>query len=421
MRKILTASLGALVLALGITGTGLAATPTTTLVDVSTSDDQADAQSYWPSVSEDGRYVAFVSDASNLDPGGSGIYVRDLTLNKTKLAVAGSTDPFDLGQPAISADGRFIAYYAANNVYRYDLTQDKTKLVSEDIHGNPAGGLSASPSISANGRYIAFSSSANNLTHLHPNARRNEFVRDMNTDKVQQVNVSSSGEPGKSDCHHPSISGDGRYVAFESNATNLVKGTRSWNIFVRDVKKQKTTLASPTRDGKNSAGAHNAYMSEDGDYVTFESKSAKLVKGDKNNAWDVFRRDLRAKKTTLVSVTSSGKQGDGDSRFSSLSNHGGFIAFESEATNLVKGDGNHEPDVFFRDLHAGKTVRVNVSTAGNEANAGTFGGESFGTTGTPSISEDGRFIGFDSQATTLVTPDNNLGASDVFLRGPLHG
>jgi WD40 repeat protein len=281
--------------------------------------------------------------------------------------------------------------------------------------------LSAAPSISADGRYVAFSSDAKDLTPLKPKARRNEFVRDMKTGKTKQLNVNSSGKVGNGDCHHPAISGSGRYVAFESNATNLVKGAKGWNIFVRDLKKHKTTLASRSSAGKNANGAsHNPAVSGDGRYVSFDSKASNLVRGDPNKTWDVFRRDLVRKKTVRISVGSSGSQGNGSSRYSAVSNHGGFILFESLATNLVKGDTNNQPDIFFRNEHSGKTVRGNVSSSGRQADRGSFGGTTFGTVGPPSISADGRFAGFDSEATNLIPGDTN-GFEDVFLRGPLHG
>src|SRR5256885_903816 len=122
----------------------------------------------------------------------------------------------------------------------------KTALVSVSSSGTPANGRSGNPSLSGDGRFVAFSSGATNLTPRKPIAGRNEFVRDMKTGKTQQVNVSSAGETGNGYCHHPSISADGRYVAYESKATNLVKGARGYNVYVRDRKRHRTILASPS-------------------------------------------------------------------------------------------------------------------------------------------------------------------------------
>jgi Tol biopolymer transport system component len=406
--RLLLATVGALALALGVTTVGWAASAKTTRISVGSSGEQANNLSLWPSVSADGRYVAFFSAGSNLVPGARlGIFVRDRKTGTTRLAYDGGF------QPSISADGRFVAFSDDANVFVYDLKGGKTRLVSQDPAGQPARGFSASPSTSGDGRYIAFSSDAKKMTAPKPTARRNAFVRDMKTGKVEQVNVSSAGKPGNGDCHHPSISANGRYVAFESNASNLVKGAKGWNIFVHDLKKHNTRLASVSSAGKKAnAASHNPSFSGDGRYVAFESKATNLVKRDTNKSYDIFRRDLVKHETVRVSVSSSGKQANGDSRSASISNHGGFIAFYSRATNLVKGDTNHKVDVFFRNERSGKTVRVSLSSSGKQANGGSHN--------PPSISADGRFVAFASQASNLVPGDTN-DRWDAFLRGPLHG
>ena len=406
--RLLLVTVGSLALALGVIAAGWAASAKTTRISVGSSGEQSNNLSLSPSASADGRYVAFYSAASNLVPGVRlGTFVRDRKTGTTRVVS-------DRGsQPSISADGRFVAFSDDANVFVYGLKGGATRLVSQDPAGKPARGFSASPSTSGDGRYIAFSSDAKKMTTPRPTARRNGFLRDMKTGKVEQVNVSSAGKPGNGDCHHPSISANGRYVAFESKATNLVKGARGWNVFVRDLKKHKTKLASLSSAGKKAnAASHNPSISGDGRYVAFESKATNLVKGDTNKSYDIFRRDLVKHKTVRVSVSSSGKQANGDSRHASISNHGGFIAFYSRATNLVKGDTNHKVDVFFRNERSGKTVRVSLSSSGKQANGGSHN--------PPSISADGRFVAFASQASNLVPGDTN-DRWDVFLRGPLHG
>jgi Tol biopolymer transport system component len=409
------ATVGALAVALCVAPTAFASSAATTLVSVSSSGQQANGDSFWPSISADGRLVAFTSRATNLDPSGQqGVYLRDRQTATTRLATTNA----DAYQPAISANGAFVAFTDNLNIYLDDVTSGVTTLVSEDTDGKPAGGNSLSPTISADGRFIAFSSNSHTLTPLMPTVRRNEFVRDMQTGKTQQVNVSSSGKPGNALCHHPSISADGRYVAFESNATNLVPGTKSkkWNIFVRDLKTQKTAVASLSSGGKSANGpSHNPSISGDGRYVAFESTASNLVKHDTNKTWDIFRRDLKTEKTTRVSVTAAGKQANGLSRYASLSNHGGFVAFESKATNLVKGSAKNLPGVFFRDMRGGKTTRVDVSSSGQVADRALRS-----LFIPPSISADGRYVAFGSPATNLVPGDAN-GHDDVFVRGPLHG
>jgi Tol biopolymer transport system component len=404
----LLAVCGSVALVLGGGPTALAANARTTLTSVSPTGEQVFGSSSFPSVSGDGRFVAFQVDTPV--PNAAGSFVRDRKTATTQL-VSGSGF-----QPSISANGGFLAFSVFDldeNVFVANLRTGETKLVSQDTSGQPAGGFSASPSISADGRFVAFSSDASNLTPRAPRVRRNEFVRDMRTGKTVQVNVSSAGKPGNGLCHHPSISAGGRYVAFESNASNLAPGAKKgrWNIFVRDLRAHKTTLASVSSAGKAANGAsHNPSISGDGRYVAFESKASNLVPGDTNKGWDVFRRDLKEHRTKRVSVSSRGKQGNGDSRFASLSNHGGYIAFVSGASNLVRGDSNHITDVFLRDEHGGKTVRIDVSSTGHQANRPPFA--------PPAVSADGRFVAFSSPASNLVAADSNFN-SDVFIRGPL--
>jgi len=151
-------------------------------------------------------------------------------------------------------------------------------------------------------------------------------------------------------------------------------------------------------------------ISADGRFVAFYSSAANLVASDTNGARDVFVRDRKTGKTTRVSVDSHGAQGNGDSLIPSISADGRFVAFYSDAANLVAGDGNAAGDGFVRDRKAGRTKRVSVASHGTQGNDTSF---------PPSISADGRFVAFTSLANNLVAGDTN-GASDIFARGPLH-
>jgi Tol biopolymer transport system component len=422
--RLLLASVGSLALALAVTTMALAANARTALVSVNSSGEPANAASGNPSLSADGRFVAFVSYATNLDPSGDrGVFVRDRKAGTTRLA-APASGPNRPIQPSISADGRFVAYaepdaYGDGNIHLHDMRSGKTSLVTVGVDGNPAGGRSQNPSLSANGRFVAFSSGATNLTQRKPIAGRNEFVRDMKTGKTQQVNVSSSGRTGNGYCHHPSISADGRYVAYESNATNLVKGAHGYNVYVRDLKQHRTILASVSSSGKRAnRGSHKVSISGDGRYVAFASKASNLVKQDTNKSVDIFRRDLVKHKTVRVSVNSSGKQSNGNSGFPVISNHGGFIAFVSSARNLVsRGDGKLH--VFFRDERRGKTVQADVSFSGHSANTGVGALIPFYTSSL-AMSADGRRVAIESPATNLV-PGHAGGTDAVYVRGPMHG
>jgi Tol biopolymer transport system component len=423
--RLLLASVGSLALALGVATMALAGNAKTTLVSVSSSGEPANADSGNPSVSADGRFVAFVSYATDLDPSGDrGVFVRDRKTSRTQLA-APASGPNKPIQPSISADGRFVAYaepdaYGDGNIHVRDMNSGKTSLVTVGVDGKPAGGRSQNPSLSANGRFVAFSSGATNLTRRKPIAGRNEFVRDMKTGKTQQVNVSTAGKTGNGYCHHPSISADGRYVAFESNATNLVKGARGYNVYVRDLKKHETKLVSLSSAGKKAnRGSHKAAISGDGRYVAFASKASNLVKHDTNKSLDIFRRDVVKHKTVRVSVSSSGRQSNGTSGFPAISNHGGFITFQSSARNLVPGGADGRLHVFFRDERHRKTVQADVSSSGHPANTGVGVLIPFYTSSL-AMSADGRFVAVESPATNLVLGQTD-GTDAVYMRGPMHG
>jgi Tol biopolymer transport system component len=266
------------------------------------------------------------------------------------------------------------------------------------------------PSISADGRYVAFESIATNLVPGDTNNDEDVFVRDRRTGRTTRASLSSSGAQPSRSASEPAISGDGRYVAFESLASNLVEGDTngSTDVFVRDLQEGKTTRVSVTSSGgEANDGSYNAAISGDGRYVAFESRASNLVEGDTNTGFsDIFVRDRKEGKTVRVSVSSIGGEANGDSYFPSISADGRYVAFTSEATNLVEGDTNGRRDVFVRDTKEGKTVRVSVSSSGGEAN-----GRSFAT----SISADGRLVAFESEADNLVAGDKN-GKRDVFVR-----
>ena len=229
---------------------------------------------------------------------------------------------------------------------------------------------------------------------------------------TKRVSVDSLGAQGIGDSEGPSISAHGRFVAFYSSAANLVgsdtNGAR--DVFVRDRKTGKTTRVSVNSHGAQANGeSFAAPISADGRFVAFLSSASNLVGGDTNGARDVFVRDRKAGKTRRVSVDSHGAQGNGDSFIPSISADGRFVAFYSDAANLVAGDGNAAGDGFVRDRKAGRTKRVSVASHGTQGNDTSF---------PPSISADGRFVAFTSLANNLVAGDTN-GASDIFARGPL--
>jgi Tol biopolymer transport system component len=386
------------------------------------------AGSIEPSISADGRYVAFTSSFPDLvpDDGNSqaDIFVRDLlagTTTRASVDSAGGDPDGNSVQPSISADGRYVAFFSAatdlvpndsnlaSDVFVRDLQAGTTERVSVDTEGLDAETNSVDPSISADGRFVAFTSVAADLVPDDSNSAEDVFVRDMQAGTTIRASVDSAEEEANFNSSSPSISADGRHVAFGSEASDLVPddGNSQPDIFVRDLQAGTTARASvDTAGGDPDAGSVFASISGDGRYVAFESDANDLVPNDGNPLEDVFVRDLQAGTTTRASVDSTG--GDADARIGqpSISADGRRVAFWGEASDLVPGDGNSTHDVFVRDLLTGTTTRASVDVLGGEASAGSF---------EPSISADGRYVAFESDANDLVPNDGNA-SRDIFVR-----
>jgi Tol biopolymer transport system component len=289
----------------------------------------------------------------------------------------------------------------------------RVSVSSAGVQGNADSG-NYPAAISANGRYVAFDSAASNLVSGDSNGYVDVFVRDRKLHKTYLVSVSSAGVQGNGVSYAPAISANGRYVAFDSAASNLVSGDSNGyiDIFVRDRKLHKTFLVSVSSAGiqaNGNSGDYAAGVSADGRYVAFDSAASNLTGADTNGYQDVFVRDRKLHRTSRVSVSSAGVQGNAESYTPAISADGRYVAFESAASNLVGGDSNGYFDVFVRDRKLHRTVRASV-TAGVQGNGPSEG---------PAISADGRYVSFVSSASDLVSGDTN-GYGDIFVRGPYH-
>jgi Tol biopolymer transport system component len=366
----------------------------TTRVSVASDGTQANGHSFNPSISADGRYVAFESEATNLVSGDTNdhrdIFVHDRqTGQTTRVSVAsGGAQASDFSfNPSISADGRYVAFssWASNlvggdteppilpsttslpnnpasqgissQVFVHDRQTGATTLVSVAIDGSEGNGYSEEVSISADGRYVAFSSWASNLVNGDTNNLPDIFVRDLQTGQTTRVSVASDGTQANNFSFEPSISADGRYVAFVSWANNLVSGDTNgdWDIFVHDRQTGATIRVSVATGGGQAAGrSQRPSISADGRYVAFASSASNLVSGDTNNHPDIFVHDRQTGVTMRVSVASDGTQTYVFSFDPSISADGRYVAFGSEADNLVSGDTNGRYDIFVREMN--KTV-----------------------------------------------------------------
>jgi len=420
------------VLLLALSPHAAAGAPLTERVSISSAGVQGDGVSSAPSISADGRYVAYSSRATNLvggdTNGSSDIFVRDrVTGTTTRVSVSstGVQGDGDSYWPSISADGRHVAFFSnATNlvdgdtngdydVFVHDRVTGTTTRVSVSSAGAQGDGASLGLSLSADGRYVAFESYATNLVDGDTNGDYDVFVHDRVTGTTTRVSVSSTGAQGDGESYGPSLSADGRYVAYFSRATNLVGGDTngSYDVFVHDRVSGTTTRVSVSSAGAQGDGdSSGPSLSADGRYVAYFSRATNLVGGDTNGSSDVFVYDRVTGTTTRVSVSSAGAQGDLDSTNQPfISADGRFVAFRSDATNLVGGDTNGNPDVFVRDRVGGTTTRVSVSSAGAQGDLDSSN---------PCISADGWYVAFSSRATNLVGDDTN-GIYDVFVRQAL--
>ncbi|RPI25866.1 MAG: hypothetical protein EHM61_13250 [Acidobacteria bacterium] len=270
--------------------------------------------------------------------------------------------------------------------------------------------LTSSGSISADGRFVAFSSSSSNLVQGDTNGHADVFVEDTSTGQIKRVSLGPNGAQANDDCFDVVISADGKFVAFESRATNLVSGVSDSyvRIYSCAVNTGPVKLVSVTSNGAAPDDSCFApVISADGRFVAFESRSNKLVANyDYNSKFDVFLRDQVGGKTTLLSAISGGPAAADGAKAPSISADGRFIAFQSTSPDLVTNDTNSKEDVFVYDRQTAKISRVSISTAGAQAN---------GSCGSPVVSSDGRAIAFTSYASNLVADDMNS-TGDIFVR-----
>jgi Tol biopolymer transport system component len=432
------------VLAFALSHGGLHA-QTTERVSVDSRGWQGTEVSRLPSISADGRYVAFYSWAPNLVPGDTNywpdVFVRDRQIGATKrvsvnsLGVEGNLLSAD---PSISADGRFVVFGSSSNnlvpgdtnwagdIFVHDCETGRTRRVSVSSTGTQADlGNGGRPTISGHGRFVAFSLDAGNLVPGDMNASRDVFVHDLLTGVTERVSVDSFGVEANGESDHPSISADGRLIAFESDASNLVPGDTNgtYDIFVHDRQTGVTERVSVDSSGaQGNSGSFSPSLSADGRNVAFGSSATNLVPWDTNGARDVFVHNRLTGVSKRVSVDSFGTPGNDRSNDPSISATGRYVAFSSKANNLVLGDERWWSDIFVHDRQTGVTERVSVDS---------FGAQGRDSSGSPSISFDGRHIAFDSSAKNLVSGDSNsetdvfvhdrwngLGANSIYLMGP---
>jgi Tol biopolymer transport system component len=288
---------------------------------------------------------------------------------------------------------------------RHRRRTDRASVATGGVEGNGGSGEAA---ISGGGRFIVFASSASNLTPNDSNGLQDIFIRDRELNVTERVNVATNGVQANGFSFHPSVSRNGRYVAFTSTATNLVSGDLNGktDVFVRDRWNKTTTIVSLTASGvQGDDFSTDPAISADGKFVAFTSFATNFVASDNNGPEDIFVKDLALGQLIRVNIGPAGVESNGRSGEPSISGDGRLVSFSSNATNLVADDTNQRSDVFVHDRKNEVTFRVSSGRDGTQGD---------GNVGDSSMSADGRFVAFGSLATNLVPNDTN-NAQDVFV------
>jgi hypothetical protein len=414
---------------LGTSQAALTCAPSvTTRVSAATSGAVANDFSLGGALNSDARWVAFGSLATNLVSGDTNatfdVFLRDrLTGNTSRVSVStGGTQANGPSlAPALSGDGNLVVFASdatnlvssdtnqAPDIFLREVAAAKTTRVSVTTGGTQANGANFAPAISADGKFIAYHSVATNLVSADSNNASDVFLFERATGNTTRVSITSGGTQGNGDSWDPAISSDGRFVAFSSAATNLVSGDTNGvaDIFMWDRTSKAISRVSVTSSGGQVNGASaSPTVSGDGRYVAFEADATNLVSGDTNNVTDIFVRDRTGNTTTRVSVSTSGGQVNQASLAPSISADGRYVGFVSDATNLVSGDGNAARDVFVRDRTGNQTTRVSLASDGSSAD---------GASALARLSGDGKAIVFQSVAANLVS-GGICHATDIYVR-----
>src|SRR5688572_11806054 len=378
------------------------------------------------SLSANGRFVVFSSMATNLVAGVTGlqVYRHDRASGVTALVSVSKTGTSSMAggfAASVSADGRFVAFASAGNdfvngdtnnaidIFLRDMVEGTTAMVSASQTGAPAdfgaiaNSVAGKREISDDGRFVAFASTATNLVLTPNNSRSQVYVKDMLTGLVTRASVDATNAAGDDNSSAPALSGNGRVVAFLSQAANFspLSTSHTTQLFARDLEAGTTSLESVTTAGAPvlQEAVPTAALSFDGRFIAFESR-AQLDARDKDiGTFDVFLRD-RALHTTVLASLSSLAAAGAHSRGPSISADGRWVGFHSLDDKLVTGDANGLQDVFVYDRTTEAVTLVSQNDAGQQVNAASSGA---------SVSSDGRFVVLMSSASNLVMSPTSSG------------
>ena len=399
----------------------------TTRVSVSSTGVPANSSALSGVISANGRFVVFHSGASNLVTGVSGVHVyrHDRVTGATvlvDLAASGFASTGPSLRPTISADGRYVAFDSlasdlvagdtngVMDVFVRDMQTASSVLVSASPAGAPGdlssslSGQSGAHEISDDGRYVAFVSSATNLVPETNNGVQQVYVKDVTTGQVVRASVNDAGAAGNSMSQSPSLSGNGQLVAFGTASTNLSPLSNNFQVFVRDLAARTTTLETQAAAAVGRASTLPS-LSSDGRYVAFESTARLDVRDLDNGTPDVFLRD-RVTGVTVLASLSANALGGANSSSPSISGDGRWVAFHSLDDKLVPVDTNGMIDVFLYDRTTEAVTLVSLNDADQQANMPAVGA---------SLSFDGTLVLFGSTASNLVSGTQGAG-NQLYVR-----
>lgn len=405
---------------------------------------EANDDSYEPAISLDGNLIVFHSDADNLVPsdtnGWQDVFLHNRLTGETQRVsedANGVGGDYESGAGCISGDGRYVAFqsYAENlvpgdgnglgEIFILDLQSGLLERPIRGMSGVEANGFSDHPSLSHDGRFLCFMSDASNLVPNDTNFSADVFVLDRTTGSIERVSIDSNGNEGNGGAANPMISGFGNAVAFQSYSSNLVANDTNGrqDIFVHDRQSGITERVSVHSNGsQGSSDSSHCSISENGDRIAFLSDASNLVDNDTNFSADVFVHFRMVATTLRVNVSSNGEEALGASMLPSISPDGNFVTFVCLADNLVARPTSAFGEVYVHDLPSATTEVVSVTSKGQTS---THGGRN------PVLSWRGQIVVFDSLSYDLVFGDNNkdndifshdrwdgLGANSIYLTGP---
>ncbi len=359
---------------------------------------------------------------------GGQVFVRDRKTGTNLLASrtpAGAPGESESGEASLSANGRYVAFQSASSDLvaedgngRYDVFVTDMKTGEVTRISVTSGGSNADDhsylygsAVSKNGRYVAFYSTATNLVADDGNGNTDVFLRDRARGTTTLISRTDAGAPSNGSSNDPSISANGRFVTYYSDATDLAGGTALGhnNVYVYDTKTGTTALASPGLDGAEATGdSFDPVVSDNGRLVAFYSSASNLVNGDTNGQYDTFLYDRKTGTMRRVSVDSMGIEGSDDSFEPAMSANGKVLVFYSGAPNLTPEDTNGAvKDAFLVNLKTGELTLLTRNAAGTAGN-----GDSYVLA--PCLSSNGRWLAIGTGATNLAAGDSN-GTGDIYL------